>query len=307
MIPTPRPVPALEPERFTLPALAAFLTLVLASCSGADSNPEAARGASAAPAEVVAEAVWSADGRRLAATWIVGDRSRLMGLFGPAEGAPPAEGTGLPLAQGDAGWASWSPDGLWVAYAAGRVGARDIHRARPDGMGAENLTPDPADDYDPAYSPDGSTLVFVSTRGGGTPRLHAVDANGGEARLLADLGGPVRRPMWAPDGRRLAVQVTEAGEEVIYLVSADGKGWGRLGTGTMPAWFSDGERVAYAEHDSIFWRPANGGLRQFVVSGGSAPRPSPAGRWLAFVRTDSASSTLHLLDILTQTETRITP
>jgi Tol biopolymer transport system component len=302
-----RPLPTPVLRHAALPILAACLTLAVASCAGADSDPEGARGAPEARAEGVAEAVWSADGRRLAATWTDGERSRLMGLFGPAEGAPPTEGTGLPLAQGDAGWASWSPDGLWVAYAAGRAGSRDIHRARPDGMGAENLTPDPADDFDPAYSPDGRTLVFVSTRNGGTPKLHAVDANGGEARLFADLGGPVRRPMWAPDGRRLAVQVTEAGEEVIYLVSADGKGWGRLGTGTMPAWFSDGERVAYAEHDSIFWRPADGGLRQFVMAGGSAPRPSPAGRWLAFVRTDSASSTLHLLDILTQTETRITP
>ncbi|MHB1193966.1 MAG: TolB family protein [Longimicrobiales bacterium] len=307
MTPTPTPVLPRESERIAFPVLAACLTVALASCAGGDSDREGARAASGAPAEVVAEAVWSADGKRLAATWTMEDRARLMGLFGPAEGAPSAEATGLPLAQGDAGWASWSPDGLWVAYAAGRVGSRDIHRARPDGMNAENLTPDPADDYDPAYSPDGRTLVFVSTRGGGMPRLHAMSADGGEARLFADLGGPVRRPMWSPDGARLALQVTEAGEEVIYLVSSDGKGWGRLGTGTLPAWFSDGERVAYAERDSIFWRPANGGLRQFVLAGGTAPRPSPAGRWLAFVRTDSASSGLYLLDVLTGSESRVTP
>lgn len=309
---TPRPVPSSEKSRRAMPpqgargVAAACLSLTLASCAGG-SDPEGAQASAAAPAEVVAEAVWSADGKRLAATWTMGDRSRLMGIFGPAAGAPPSEGTGLPLAQGDAGWATWSPDGLWVAYAAGRVGSRDIHRARPDGMGEENLTPDPADDFDPAYSPDGRTLVFVSTRGGGVPRLHVMRADGGEARLLADLGGPARRPMWSPDGARLAVQVNEAGEEVIYLVSADGKGWGRLGTGTLPAWFSDGERVAYAERDSIFWRPANGGLRQFVLAGGTAPRPSPAGRWLAFVRTDSIGSALWLLDVLTGTETRITP
>jgi TolB protein len=288
-------------------ALASCAVLALGSCVAVDSDPGGSESDAPEAGPAVAEAVWSADGKRLAATWVQGERSRLMGLFGPAEGAPPAEATGLPLAQGDAGWGSWSPDGLWVAFAAGRPGSRDIHRARPDGSGAENLTADAADDFDPAYSPDGRTLVFVSTREGGTAKLFAMGADGGEARLLADLGGPVRRPMWAPDGRRFAVQVTEAGADVIYLVSADGSGWGRLGTGTLPAWFSDGERVAYSEHDSIFWRPASGGLRHFLVADGSAPRPSPAGRWLAFVRSEGASSALYLLDVLAGTETRITP
>jgi dipeptidyl aminopeptidase/acylaminoacyl peptidase len=298
----PRRVPALVPTA----ALAA--ALALASCESADSDPGArAPAASGTPPESVAEAVWSADGKRLAVTWTTGEHVRLRGLFGPAEGIPPTVSAGLPLGDDDAGWASWSPDGLWVAYAAGSVGARDIRRMRPDGMGAESLTSDPADDFDPAYSPDGRTLVFVSTRSGGRPMLHVMDASGGEARLLADLDGPVRRPMWSPDGQRLAVQVAEGGEDVIYLVSADGRGWGRLGTGSLPAWFPGGQRVAFVENDSIFWRPAEGGLRQLVVADGTAPRPSPAGRWLAFVRGAPPASALLLLDLETQTETRITP
>ncbi len=289
-------------------ALAAGLALALASCVADDAGSGGEKPvASAAPAESVVEAVWSADGARLAVTWIAGERVRLRGQFGPAEDTPPTPSTGLPLGEGNAGWASWSPDGLWVAYAAGPVGARDIHRMRPDGTGAEALTSDPADDFDPAYGPNGRTLAFVSTRNGGMPMLHVMDAAGGEARLLADLGGAARRPMWAPDGRRLAVQVDEDGEDVIYVVSADGSGWGRLGGGGLPAWFPDAQRIAFVENDSIFWRPAEGGPRRFVVADGSAPRPSPAGRWLVFVRGSGGSGALYLLDLEDGTEMRITP
>lgn len=247
--------------------------------------------------DAVEEAVWSADGRRLAATWVQGERTRLVGLFGPVQGETPAEGTGLPLADGEAGWASWSPDGLWVTYAAGAAGARDIVRARPDGTGPENLTQHAADDFDPAYSPDGRRLVFVSTRDGGTPRLHVMDGDGGDVRLLADLPGPVRHPTWSPDGRTLAVEVRELGEETVYLVSADGRGFGRLGTGRLPAWYPDSRQVAFTENDSIFWRPAEGGGRRLVLPDARAGRPSPDGRWMAFVRGGPAKASLYLMNL----------
>jgi Tol biopolymer transport system component len=291
--------------------LAAVLTAaVLSSCIGvpADSPADDPEGGTTAVAnDYLEEAVWSVDGSRLAATWTQEDGSRLVGLFGPYRDEPPEPGTGLPLADGQAGWGSWSPDGLWVAYARGDEGARDIYRTRPDGSGAERLTSDPADDYDPAYSPDGRSLLFVSTRDGGTPRLYLMGADGRDPRLLADLGGAVRRPQWSPDGSRFAVQVTEGGDQVVYVVSASGAGFGRLATGLLPAWFPDGRRVTFTENDSLFWRPSEGGLRRFLVADARAGRVSPDGRWLAFVRGQPPRASLYLLDLENETETRITP
>lgn len=287
--------------------ISAALVLLLAACVLPDADPPADGAAVVAEAPDVGpeEAVWSSDGRRLAVTWTEGGRTRLLGLFGPADGQPPAEGTGLPLADGEAGWASWAPDGLWIAYAAGTRGARDIHRARPDGTGAEALTGTESDDYDPAYSPDGRTLAFVSDRDGGVAKLYLMPAGGGEARLAAELPGPVRRPVWAPDGRRLAVEVAEASELVTYFVAPEGGGWGRFMPGAEPAWSPDGERVLFVERDTIFWRLAAGGSRNLLVPDATAPRVSPDGKWLAFVREDGASRALFLMDLETKAVTRI--
>jgi len=261
-----------------------------------DARDETSREEAAAPADAVEEAVWSADGRRLAATWTQRGRTRLFGLLAPVEGERPAVATGLPLAEGEAGWGSWSPDGLWVAYAAGREGGRDVVRARPDGTGAENLTPGPGDDFDPAYSPDGRTLAFISTRDGGTPKLHLMNADGSDVRLLVDLPGPARHPAWSPDGRTLAVQVTDLGEETVYVVTPAGRGFGPLGPGRLPAWFPDGRRVVFTENDSLFWRPSEGGARRLLLADARAGRPSPAGRWVAVVRGDARQASLYLLD-----------
>jgi len=284
------------------------LAVLAAAC--VDTDPAPGGGPdddAAAPAvDAVEEAVWSADGRRLAATWREGERTRLVGLFGPADGAAPDPARGLPLSEGDAGWGTWSPDGLWVAYAAGSPGGRDVVRARPDGTGPENLTQNSADDFDPAYSPDGRTLAFVSTRDGGVPRLHVMDADGGDPRLLADLGGPVRHPAWSPDGSRLVVQVSGGGEDVIWVVTADGRGTGRVGPGTLPAWFPDGG-IAFTESDSVFWRPAEGGLRRLLVPDARAGRPSPDGRWMTFVRGTPARAALYLLDVQSGDTAAITP
>ena len=287
----------------------AVVMAMAAACVQTDGDPGAGAdtGALAEPVNAVREAVWSADGRRLAVTWTQGSRTRWVGLFGPVDGGAPEAGSGLPMADGEAGWGSWAPDGLWVAYAAGAEGAREVHRSRPDGMEPENLTGNPADDFDPAYSPDGRTIAFVSNRDGGTAKLHAMDADGENPRLLADLGGPVRRPMWSPDGSRLAVQVLDRGEDAIYVVNADGTGSGRVGTGSFPAWSPDGETVLFTENDSLFWRPAAGGSRRLLVADGRMGRPSPSGDWVAFVRGPETAAGLFLLRTEDGAQTRITP
>jgi dipeptidyl aminopeptidase/acylaminoacyl peptidase len=56
----------------------------------------------------------------------------------------------------------------------------------------------------PRCSPDGHTVAFLSDRGGGSPQLHLIDLDGGEARPLGFFGAGVQFLAWRPDGRQLA-------------------------------------------------------------------------------------------------------
>src|SRR5205823_3655430 len=79
---------------------------------------------------------------------------------------------------------SWSADGQWIVYTQERGGSADIYRIHPDGTGQERLTDDPAFDDQGALSPDGRSLVFVSTRAGGTANLFLLDTGTHKSRAL---------------------------------------------------------------------------------------------------------------------------
>jgi Tol biopolymer transport system component len=61
-----------------------------------------------------------------------------------------------------------------------------------------------ADSY-PRWSPDGKTLLFLST--GRQPdtktQLYTISLDGGEAKLLVDMENGVSTPMWSPDGKNI--------------------------------------------------------------------------------------------------------
>jgi Tol biopolymer transport system component len=258
-------------------------------------------------ADFVQEAVWSADGRRLVASWYREDRYGLFGLLPPdPDGMPPEPSRGIPLTEGR--WASWSPDGLWVAFQTSRDGNGEVYRARPDGTGPENLTLNEAEDGEPEYSPDGRRIAFTSSREAEGARIWVMNADGSGARLISpDLPGARQHgPTWSPDGRRIAYYATaEGGEDTVYVASADGSVVEAMGPGVSPSWSRDGRRLYFDRNDSVFWRAPQGGAPELVVAEGSAARPSPDGRWLTFVRGNWPLSVLFLFDLETGRETRI--
>lgn len=92
-----------------------------------------------------------------------------------------------------------SPDGTKVAFAA--VG--DIW-VMPVGGAAVNITKDRFLDTDPAWSPDGSKLVYSSDKGGNLLQLWVRDMATGQERQLTTLTTQPQGASWSNDGTKIA-------------------------------------------------------------------------------------------------------
>jgi dipeptidyl aminopeptidase/acylaminoacyl peptidase len=116
-----------------------------------------------------------------------------------------------------------SPDGSRVIFVASPASKAEEKRTRSlwiasDGAPARQFTAGTADDSDPRWSPDGTRLLFRSDRlkpGSDDYRLFVLDASGGEALTLGELGGELSQPMWSPDGRWVAVLRRDPESEAV--------------------------------------------------------------------------------------------
>lgn len=127
----------------------------------------------------------------------------------------------------------------------------DIWTMNPDGTGLTNLTPNsPADDSIPDWSPDGSTIAFVSDRDGGDPEIYVMNADGSSQTRLTSSPGNDTTPNWSPDGTRIAFASFRDGNGEIYLMDADGTNLRRLTDNPAfdinPHFSPDGEEILFA-------------------------------------------------------------
>jgi TolB protein len=66
-----------------------------------------------------------------------------------------------------------------------------------DGSNQTNLTNNPAADYSPVWSPDGSRIAFVSERDGNA-EIYVMNAHGSNQVRLTQNPGSDTNPTWPP-------------------------------------------------------------------------------------------------------------
>src|SRR5467141_2297215 len=101
-----------------------------------------------------------------------------------------------------------SPDGKWVAFAvatpdmSANRNASNIWVVSTGGGDAVQLTQSWHDSA-PAWSPDGKTLAFLSSRDGNS-QVYVLSMEGGEAHAVTHLSTGADMVKWSPDGKTIA-------------------------------------------------------------------------------------------------------
>jgi|GEM_PF-4797872 len=187
----------------------------------------------------------------------------------------------------------------------GTTGAHDIYTvAAETGATPHRLTDDPADDWMPSWSGDGTRLAFASNRSGDSD-IWVMQADGsGQTRLTtdADVEG---NPVFSPDGAQIAFTRWHAGTPEVWVMDADGTDqvrftcwpappgdpWPNRCDNEWPTWSPDGSTIAVTSHrqgNADIVTIDRSGEPQHIVTVGSAADDawqdwSPDGQRLVFV------------------------
>ncbi len=184
-----------------------------------------------------------------------------------------------------------------VAFTMRQNGNSDIYALSIGHDKPIRLTNHPADDRDPAWSPDGRHLAFASDRDGNW-EIYLLDIESGLLSRLTMQEAYDGAPSWSPDGQWLVYESYREGNLDLYISPADGSNKPIRLTENQaldfsPSWSPDGRHIAFVSlrsgNKDIFIMALDSAFDEFAVNVTNTlsrsedhPTWEPAGRALAY-------------------------
>ncbi|MFI5232277.1 MAG: hypothetical protein ACHQSE_07165 [Gemmatimonadales bacterium] len=224
-----------------------------------------------------------------------------------------SDGAGAHAVPGTAGGLSpaWHPSGRYVAYdELANTGHQTIVVRELATGTTHRIATRFTLNLSPAFSPDGSTLVFAAGDDGSDLFSAAPFDNTAPVRLTPSRGFSNASPSFSPDGKHIAFTSNRLGHAEVYIMDADGTNPDLLTTTAFgdqmyrsdPDWSPDGRRVAFQSQVAGVFQIMAINLSdrsvQSLTSEGRNDEPSwaPDGRHLLFTSTRTGTKQLWVLD-----------
>ena len=122
----------------------------------------------------------------------------------------------------------------------------DILTIDADGNNRQQLTFDPADDLGPAWSRDGTKIVF-ERRNSPSRGIYVMNADGSDQRRLTEPAANSGHysPSWSPDGTKIAFSNFNDFDSSVIVMNADGGDQRTIFAGAFlyPSWSPDGLKL----------------------------------------------------------------
>lgn len=199
---------------------------------------------------------WSTDNRRIAYSLYTKNRHNIKNIDLYEYDSTQKRSHLLSNRHGINSGAAYSPDGHHIALTMSFLGNPDIFLLDPNTHEVTRVTKSLGTDVDPAWSPDGRRMAFVSTRSNQPMvylgEIEAMKTNPASATRLTFAGKLNATPSWSPTGNKIVFAGFNDTHFDLFLMNTDGTNLERLtkdeGNNEDPFFSPDGNFIVFSSN-----------------------------------------------------------